>query len=147
MYIFLCQFLKLCLNIDLFPLIFTYISIKVFIILAFPSSSAGKQPSCNAGDTGSIPGFRRSTGEGIGYPLQYSWASLMAQLVKNPVQWGRSRNPCVRKIPWRREPPPTPVFWPGEFHGLYSPRGRKELETTEWLSLHFIYNITLILCF
>ena len=59
---------------------------KVFIILAFPSSSAGKEPSCNAGDAGSIPGLGRSPGEGIGNPLQYSWASLMAQLVKNPVQ-------------------------------------------------------------
>ena len=35
------------------------------------------------------------------------------------------------KIPWRREKPPTPVFWPGEFHGLYSPWGRKESDTTE----------------
>ena len=37
--------------------------------------------------------------------------------------------------PWRRERLPTPVFWPGEFHGLYSPWGRKELDTTERLSL------------
>ena len=42
----------------------------------------------NAGDPGSIPGSRRSAGEGIGYPLQYSWASLVAQLVKNlPATW------------------------------------------------------------
>ena len=40
-------------------------------------------------------------------------------------------------IPWRRERVPTLVFWPGEFHGQYSPWGRKELDTTEWLSLHF----------
>ena len=39
--------------------------------------------ACNVGDLGSIPGLARSTGEGIGYPLQYSWASLVAQLVKN----------------------------------------------------------------
>ena len=38
--------------------------------------------SCNVGDPGSIPGLGRSTGEGIGYPLQYSWASLVAQLLK-----------------------------------------------------------------
>ena len=45
------------------------------------------------------------------------------------------------KIPWRRERLPTPVFWPGEFHGLYSPWGHKELDTTEWLSLplHFMF--------
>ena len=40
-------------------------------------------------------------------------------------------------MPWRRERLPTPVFWPGEFHGLYSPWGHKEWDTTEWLSLHF----------
>ena len=50
----------------------------------FPGSSAGKESDCNAGDPGLIPGSGRSPGEGIGYPLQYSWASLMAQLVKNP---------------------------------------------------------------
>ena len=58
----------------------------------------------------------------------------MAQLVKNPPArqetWVRS---LVRKIRWRRERLPTPVFWPGEFHGLYSPWGRKELDTTERL--------------
>ena len=40
-------------------------------------------------------------------------------------------NPWVRKIPWRRERLPIPVFWPAEFHGLYSPWGRKELDMTE----------------
>ena len=48
------------------------------------NSSVGKESTCNAGDPGSIPGSGRSAGEGIGYPLQYSWASLVAQLVKNP---------------------------------------------------------------
>ena len=52
--------------------------------LAFPDSLVGKESACNARDTGSIPGLGRSAGEGIGYPLQYSWASLVAQLVKNP---------------------------------------------------------------
>ena len=50
----------------------------------FPDSAVGKESTCNAGDPGSIPGLGRSTGEGVGYPLQYSWASLVAQLVKNP---------------------------------------------------------------
>ena len=54
------------------------------LAMAFPSSSAGKEPTCSAGDPSLIPGSGRSPGEGIGYPLQYSWASLMAQLVKNP---------------------------------------------------------------
>ena len=61
---------------------------------SFPGSSAGKESTCNTGDLGLIPGLRRSAGEGIGYPLQYSWASLVAQLVKNPPAmwetWGPS---------------------------------------------------------
>ena len=51
-------------------------------ILINVDSSAGKESACNAGDPGSIPGSGGSAGEGIGYPLQYSWASLVAQLVK-----------------------------------------------------------------
>ena len=50
----------------------------------FPDISVGKESACNAGDPSSIPESGRSTGEGIGYPLQDSWASLVAQLVKNP---------------------------------------------------------------
>ena len=49
----------------------------------FPHSSVGKESACKAGDPGSIPGSGRSAREGIGYPLQYSWASLVAQLIKN----------------------------------------------------------------
>ena len=51
--------------------------------MGFPGSSAGKESACNAGDPRSIPGSGRSPGEGIGYPFQYSWASLVAHLVKN----------------------------------------------------------------
>ena len=50
----------------------------------FPGNSAGKESICNTEDPGSIPVSGRSPGEGIGYPLQSSWASLVAQLVKNP---------------------------------------------------------------
>ena len=49
----------------------------------FPGSLAGKESVCNAGDPSSIPGSGRSSGEGIGYPFQYSWVSLVAQMVKN----------------------------------------------------------------
>ena len=60
----------------------------------FPCSSAGKESSRNAGDPGSVPGVGSSLGEGIGYPLQYSWGSLVAQTVKNPPAmqetWARS---------------------------------------------------------
>ena len=51
--------------------------------LGFPGSSAGQEPACNAGDPSLIPRSGRSPGEVIGYPLQYSWASLVAQIVKN----------------------------------------------------------------
>ena len=50
----------------------------------FPCSSAGKESACNAGKAGLIPGSGRSPGGGLGYPLQGSWASLVAQIVKNP---------------------------------------------------------------
>ena len=50
----------------------------------FLDSSAGKESAINVGDPSSIPGLGRLAGKGIGYPLQYSWASLVAQLVKNP---------------------------------------------------------------
>ena len=52
--------------------------------MGFPDSSAGEESTCNAEEPGSIPGSGRSAGEGIGYPLQCSWVSLVAQLVKNP---------------------------------------------------------------
>ena len=94
--------------------------------MGLPDSSVGKESACNAGDPGSIPGLGRSSGEGIGYPLQYSWASLLAQLVKNPPAmqetWVQSLG---WEDPWRREWLHTPVLWPGEVHGLYSPWGCK----------------------
>ena len=52
--------------------------------MGFPDSPVDKESSCNAGDPSLIPESGRSTGEAIGYLLQYSWASLVAQLVKNP---------------------------------------------------------------
>ena len=54
------------------------------VVLDFPGSSACKETACNAGDSSSSPGLGSSHGEGIGYPLQCSWASLMDQTVKNP---------------------------------------------------------------
>ena len=52
--------------------------------MSFPNSSIGKESTCNAGDPSLIPGLGRSLAEGLGYRLQCSWASLVAQLVKNP---------------------------------------------------------------
>ena len=65
--------------------------------MGFLGSSAGKEFCCNAGDPGSIPGLGSSPGEGIGYTLQYSWASLVAQTVKNPPAREKT---WVRPLGW-----------------------------------------------
>ena len=71
----------------------------------------------------------------------YSWASLVAQMVKNlPTKWETGFNPWIGKIPWRREWVPTPIFLPGEFHGErslagHSPWVHKESDITEQLTL------------
>ena len=99
-------------------------------------SSVGKESACNAGEPGLIPGSGRSTGEGIGYPLQYSRASLVAQLVKNPLaMWETWIHSLDWEDPLEKGKAPLLVFWPGEFHGLHSPWGCKELDRTEQLSL------------
>ena len=80
----------------------------------FPHSLAGKESTCNAGDPSSIPGSGRSSGAGIGDPFRYSWASLIAQLVKNyPQHRTPGVDPWVGKILWSRAWQPTLVFWPG----------------------------------
>ena len=84
----------------------------------FPDSSVGEESTCNAGDPGSVSGSGRSPGEGMGYPLQYSWAFLVAQLVKNlpamretwvrflgwedPLEKGEATYSSIlaRRIPW-----------------------------------------------
>ena len=79
------------------------------------------------------------------HPLQFSKlykACLGAQLVKNPpAMWRPGFDPWVGKIPWRREHLPTPVFWPGEFHGLYRPQGGKD---TIMFKCHFSQQIYLM---
>ena len=77
----------------------------------FPGRSAGKESAYNIEDHCYVPGSGRSPGEEIVCPLQYSWASLVAQTVKNPpAMW----ETWVKKIPWKRAWQPTPVFLPGE---------------------------------
>ena len=103
--------------------------------MGFSESSVDKESACNVGNPGSIPGSGRPAGEGIGYPLQDSWASLMAQLVKNlPAK----QETWVWSLGWEdpleKERLRIPVFWPGEFHGLYSLWGHKESDMTERLS-------------
>ena len=102
--------------------------------LGFPANSAGKESTCNAGDPSLIPGSGRSTGEGKGYLLKVSWAPCVLLGKESACNSGDlGSNPGLGRFPWRRERLPTPVFWPGEFHGLYSPQGPKELDMTERL--------------
>ena len=108
------------------------------LILGFPNSSVGKESACNAGDSGSISESGISAGEGIGYPLQYSWASLVAQLVKNPpATWDT--------IPGLGRSPGEGKGYPLQYSGLensmdrvvhgVAKRSRKESDKTERLSL------------
>ena len=88
----------------------------------FPGSSAGKESAYNAGDPSSIPGSGSSPGEGIGYPLQYSWASWVAQLVKNlPAMQISSLD---QEDALRRAWQPTLVFLPG---GTEQPGGLQSM--------------------
>ena len=105
----------------------------------FPDSSVGEESTCNAGDPGSISGWGRYPGEGIDYPLQYSWASLVAQLVKNtPAVW----ETWVWFLDWEdplEEGVATHSIWSGDSHGQrslasYSPWGHKDLDMIEQLS-------------
>ena len=106
----------------------------------FPGSSAGKESFCNAGDSGLILGLERSPGEGIGYPLQYSWASLVAQMVKNsPAMW----KTWVRSLGWQdpleegMETYSSILAWRIPMDRClagYSPWGRNKSDTAEWLS-------------
>ena len=72
-------------------------SCQLCIPLGFPDSSVGMESTCNARDPGSIPGSGWCAGEGIGYSLQYSWASLVAQLVKNVPSMQET---CVWSLGW-----------------------------------------------
>ena len=104
----------------------------------FPDSSVGKDSACNARDPSSIPGSGRSPGEGIDCPLQYSWASLVAQLVRICLQCGRPGfKPWVGKIPGEGKGYPLQYYGPeNSMDCIVSPWGRKESDPTEQLSLN-----------
>ena len=85
--------------------------------MGFPDRLVGKESACNAGDPGSIPGSGRSAEEGICYPLQYSWASLVAQLVKNlPAMW----ETWVPSLGWE-DPLEKGKAYPLQYSGLEKP--------------------------
>ena len=87
-----------------------------------------------------VQSLDRSAGRGIGYPLQYSRASLVAQWVKNlPAVW----ETWVRSLGWEDPLEKGKTTHSREFHGLCSPWGRKEWDTTEQLSLSLSTSLAL----
>ena len=109
----------------------------------FPGSSASKESACDAGDPGWIPGSGRSAGERLGYPLHYSWPSLVAQLVKNlPTM----RETGVPSLGWEdslekgKATLPSSLTWRIPWTVYIVHGGRKESDMTERLSLslHFL---------
>ena len=105
--------------------------------MAFPGSSAGKESACNAGDPCLITGSGRSSGEGIGYPLQYSWASLVAQMVKNlPALRDLGSTPGLGRSPGGGHGNPHQYSCLENPHGQrklvgYSPWGHKKSDMTK----------------
>ena len=71
---------------------------KEIVTRSFPCSSVGEESACSAGDPSLIPGLKRSPREGIGYPLQCSWASLVAHTVKNPPAM---RETWIPSLDWK----------------------------------------------
>ena len=116
------------------------LNIKEDILSDFPGSSACKECTYNAGDPGSIPGSGRSAGEGISYPLLYTWSSLVAQLVKESACNARD----LGLIPGLGRSSGKGRGYPLQYSGLESSldctvHGVQESDTTEPLSLHFDY--------
>ena len=98
-----------------------------FILKAsLTDSSVSKESACSAGNPSLIPGLGRSAGEGIGHLLQYSWASLMAQLVKNPSAMRETQVgslDCEDPLEKGKATHSSILAW--RIHGLYSPWGRR----------------------
>ena len=99
--------------------------------MGFLDSSVGKESACDAGDPGSIPGSGRCTGEGIGYPLQCSWASLVAQLVMNPPAIWET---WVQSLSWEESLEKENTTH-SSILAWRIPWGCEELEMTEQLAL------------
>ena len=92
---------------------FTSVGEHLWYNYGLSDSSVGKESACNTGDPSLIPGSGRSPGEGIGYPLQYSWASLVAQLVKNQPA---IRETWVQSLGWEdalEKGKANPLQYPG----------------------------------
>ena len=118
---------------------FYYENLRAYI-QGFPGGSGDKESACNAGDPGSIPQSGRSPREGIGYPLQYSWASLVAQVVKNPPAMQETCSiPGLGRFPGGEHGNSLQYSCLKNPHGQkslvgYIPWDHKESDTTEQLS-------------
>ena len=110
---------------------------KLAVCLAgVAGSSVGKESICNAGDPGLIPGLGRSTGEGVGYLLQHSWASLVVQLVNNPpAVWKTWVQSLGGRVGGLERYLGEGDGYPLQYSGLENSESSKELDTTEQLSL------------
>ena len=118
-----------------------YTFIHIYTKFELPGCSTGKESACNAGNPSWIPGSGRSLGEGIGYPLQYSWSSLVAQMVKNlPAMqdiWVQSlaqEDPLEERVSTHS----SILAWriPMDRGAWQATWGRKELDTTKRLRTH-----------
>ena len=94
------------------------LEIPVSITAGFPHCSVGKESTCNTGDPDSIPGLGRFTGEGIGYPLLYSSASLVSQLVKNLPVMRETNEGDLGLIPGLERSPGEGTGYPLQYSGL-----------------------------
>ena len=106
--------------------------------LSFLDSSVCKESACQAGDPILIPGSGRSAGEGIRYRLQYSWASLVAQLIKNPPA---IRETWVRSLDWEdpleRGRATHSSILPGEFHTIVCEVRKNQTQLSDF---HFYFS-------
>ena len=114
--------------------LWTWTELHYGISWVFPVSSVGEESAYNAIDCGSIPGLERSAGEGIGYPLQYSWVSLVAQLVKNPpAMW----ETWVWSLGWRF--PGGGKGYPLQYSGL---ENSMDYTRHNWVTFTFTFQLT-----
>ena len=121
--------------------------------IGLPDGSAGRESACNAGDPSWIPGLGSSPREGTGYPLQYSWASLGAQMVKNPpampetwvlslcwedpLEEGMAAHSSIfaRGIPWAQEPDGLQSIWPQRVGYDWATKHTQGLRLRAWVRL------------
>ena len=106
--------------------------------MGFPDSSVGKESTCNAGDPGSIPQLGRSAGEGIGYPLLYSWAFLVAYAGKESTCNAGDPGSIPGLGRSSGEGNSYPLQYCGLENSMDCPWDPKELDMIEWLSLSLL---------